>query len=120
MEENILCPITWEKATTSITIYKWNFYIILFEVKKIKISVSELWKKMHHQSLWSCWEFFNVFWWDILMNIPFLWWILLLFASIYLWVLLIPLWIIFDIFLKKKIFWKWLIKLNSKWEIYKV
>jgi len=42
MEENITCPITGEKATTTITIYKWNFYIILFEVKKVKVPVSEL------------------------------------------------------------------------------
>lgn len=119
-EDEVLCPITWEVADTIITIYKWSYYLIYFEVQKVKIQVSTEWKKKHHMNTGSWWEIFNVFAWDMLMKIPLLWWLLVLFFVIYIGIFWIPLWIIIDLVLHKKIYGKWLIRINWKNEIYKV
>lgn len=115
--ENWICPITNEKIETYIDIYNFTHSYFWIKILKVNIPVSNKWKYIQYKNTWTFWSTFYRISWN-LSKIPIFWWIIIYIYLILSWFFGIPLWLISDIILRKKIYWEGLLKLRANWTIY--
>ena len=113
MVEKGLCPITGKKGLdTTITIRKWRSFLNSFSVQKLEIPVSNEGKKIHHKNLGTVWEVIdNVG--GFFIYIPLLGGFVILFLFLMGFTYCLPIWLILDFSLGKKVFGFGKIRLDS-------
>jgi GYF domain 2 len=112
--EGGFCPITGKHGVdTTITIRKWRWYLIYFSMKKSEIPVSYEGKEIHRKQLSTMWEVLDPLG-GFMMYIPLLGGLLLIYLFVVGCTWGLPVWILLDLILGKKILGRGKIRLNAE------